>query len=90
MNKDTRDLRDPQKLGEKLKELRYSHGGKVSPCHMMADELVKHKVPDYPKHDSVGSTTAAEYRRELQERADQGDRYAKSMLAGMPYDEPGD
>lgn len=88
---DTRDLRDPQKLGDVLlkeKQLGAYEAETLSEAYDKQVALMH--VPNYPKHDSVGSQTAREYRQELQERADAGDRYALSMLKGMPYDEPGD
>lgn len=83
-----RDLRDPQKLGEAMLEARktiphaelswvYDHG------------KFKNEVPDYDHGESLATVTAREYRDELERRAADGDRYAKSVLAGYPNDDPG-
>jgi hypothetical protein len=38
---------------------------------------------DYPQDESCATVTAREYRAELQEAAEKGDKYAASRLAGL-------
>lgn len=84
-----RDLRDPQKLGEAMLEHMKSHPGS-----RMTDEWpAGHALPivsNYPQDESTVTSTVRQYRKELEERAAQGDRYAISMLMGVAYEEPSD
>lgn len=79
---DTRDLRDPQKLGEFL--LRNKRPNR--PLSFVADETLTGEypkvIPNYPQDESLATITAREYLQELTERAANGDRYAESMLRG--------
>ena len=80
---DTRDLRDPQKIGEMLLNVRNSPTGVRYPgvkFSQIADNLHNYPVPNYPQDELLSTITAREYRAELEERAAQGDKYAKSIL----------
>jgi len=93
LTKDTRDLRDPRKFPDLSAEYRNSQRAYEQKWtfHRFVDEYMKKvNVPDYPGDESTVTQTVREYRAELQARADSGDRYALSRLAGLPYDEPGD
>jgi len=99
LSPDRRDLRDPQKLGDFLLTQRdqlnqnFAETGGSPPLSQLYDWFEQRKafaIPDYPKHDSIGVQAAKDYRAELEARAAEGDRYAASMLAGIPYDEPSD
>lgn len=73
---DTRDLRDPQKLGEWLLN---------RPSHKKASVgYDKHihaaDIPDYSHNESLGAVAAREYRAELEAR---DDIYAKSALESL-------
>lgn len=98
-----RDLRDPQKLGEALLSQRdfwegYAEAegydlGIVPPLSVIFDYAEEHgylNVPDYDNNESLATVTAKEYKQELKERAVSGDRYAKSLLEGKQWDEPGE
>lgn len=87
--KDTRDLRNPQLLGEDL-FWRRSKSKPNKPFHVLADYSNRYsKIPTYPQDESMGVIQAQTYQAELHERAEQGDRYAKSILElGVPGDEP--
>lgn len=60
----------------------------------VADMLAGEGMLDFqsdPEDDTGIAALARErYQAELRERALQGDRYAKSMLSGAAYHEPGD
>jgi hypothetical protein len=86
--KDTRDLRDPQKLGEYLLSLKDkgARTPKLSRCYDGSDGVKK--VSDYDHADSLGRSTVEQYRQELQEAADRGDKHALDTLRGIPNDEP--
>ncbi len=75
----TRDLRDPQKLGEMMLKAResiphaelswvYDHG------------KFKAEVPNYPQDELLSTVTQREYLSELQEAAKEGDKYAAERL----------
>lgn len=75
---DTRDLRDPQKLGEamlahmeyhKKSTMTYEWPGSALPI-----------VPDVSHDDSMGKASVRAYRVELQARVEEGDRYAEAAL----------
>lgn len=88
-----RDLRDPQKLGEWLESQRTADRDKSLSYWADIVEIQCGKgivsVPDYDHGESLATVTAREYRDELERRAADGDRYAKSVLAGYPNDDPG-
>jgi hypothetical protein len=85
-----RDLRDPQKLGEKLLELS-NPGRTLSQTYRLYSDTLEHPMfPIYPQDESMATVTAKQYREELAAAAAAGDIYAASMLKGLPYDEPGD
>lgn len=87
---DTRDLRDPQKLGERL--LSIADHGDLS-VRAVADRLPRNAVPNYPQDESTATLTARAYRAELEARTD---KYAKSALEALDkglhveYDDPAD
>lgn len=56
----------------------------------IADTIDWPQMPPYDPGDSIVRETHRRYHDELQERARQGDRYAKSMLLGHAYQEPAD
>lgn len=72
---DTRDLRDPQKLGES-----YLASRKAG---LPKDIAVNLPVRNYPHGESMSTFTAREYRTELEARAEEGDRYALSALESL-------
>ena len=78
---DTRDLRDPQKLGEALKQnakvIRERFSG------MTLGEVydaTRPTAPNYPQDESLATVTAREYRQELIDAAGEGDQYAYNLL----------
>lgn len=74
--KDTRDLRDPQKLGERL--LSDHAEAPHWKLHEIYDQgKAKHEIPDYAHGESIAQIAAREYREELETRTD---KYAKSAL----------
>jgi hypothetical protein len=81
---DNRDNRDPQKIGEMLARRHELVGGRYS---RLADQLPLYDIPNYDPGESVVTLTAKTYQAELMDRADRGDRYARSMLE---RGEPGD
>lgn len=91
MTEDRRDLRDPQKMGEKLLAARAEKDA-LGVRWKMSDiyDSGRWDIPNYDSSETLGSLTAQEYRRELEERAAAGDRYAASMLKGQAYEEPSD
>ena len=88
----SRDLRDPKIVGGVLETLRATkdYEGIHYPFHVLADMLPGIPIADYPQDESMATVTAREYREELRLRAEQGDKYAESMLNGLPWDEPVD
>jgi hypothetical protein len=75
---DIRDLRDPEKLGEEMIAHMKHHKG--FGLRMTDEWPIDHAlpiVPNVPKHESMGTQTAAAFRRELEERTD---RFAKAAL----------
>ncbi len=89
---DARDLRDPQKLGQKLLELRHQipqrSGTPLSKAYDLAAKwLGGDYITNYPQDELLSTVTAREYRRELETRAAEGDKYAQSVLdTGKPLD----
>lgn len=94
---DTRDLRDPQKLGENL----LYHASIVNavadaPRKTLSQIFDEREVsaPNYPQDESMAVLTAREYRAELEERKKAGDKYAASAIAALDkggkveYDDP--
>jgi len=94
---DTRDLRDPQKLGEALLAVRanfYMNGFPPGgPTLSTSYDSYKNlnDVPNYPQDESMAVLTAREYRAELETRIAAGDKYAESVLnkinKGIGYDD---
>ena len=86
---DTRDLRDPQKLGEWLL-------GRLNKRYTASQyyDGSKPLFPNYPQDESMAVLTAREYRAELEERKKAGDKYAASAIAALDkggkveYDDP--
>lgn len=83
---DTRDLRDPQKLGERLIEIRKEQE-KSAPFHWIVDAW-NPTVPDYDHGESLSAFTKRMYRAELKRAAERGDRHAADTLKGIPNDDP--
>jgi hypothetical protein len=96
MTKDSRDLRDPQKLGQAILGHRKHWQGfaeaegydpKTNPSLSTIVDYAQEQgylnVPNYPQDESCATVTAREYRAELQEAAEKGDKYAASRLAGL-------
>lgn len=84
-----RDLRDPQKLGERILFLWKNEDELM--LHAMYDEEAGHlerDIPDYDHGESLVQDTMRVYRRELQEAAERGDRHAAETLKGIPNDDP--
>jgi hypothetical protein len=76
-----RDLRDPQRLGETLLELREAWANKKAPFTEIADWMGRQiTVPDYPQDELLSTVTQREYREELQQAAKEGDKYADERL----------
>lgn len=80
MTKDKRDLRDPQKLGEQLLRCRPEYSRLTLSEAYDQYNFKSNVIPNYPKHDSMGTQTAAAFRRELEER---DDKYAKAALRDL-------
>jgi len=55
------------------------------PLHHFADLIEWEKMPPYDASESLVSETHRRYHDELQERARNGDKYARSMLLGQAY-----
>jgi hypothetical protein len=85
---------NPQTLGEKLlglqKHLAITEEHK-SPLSEVYDSAVANgwlkDIPSCPS-ESIGSITAEVYLKELEGKAEQGDRYAKSMLDHIVHGVP--
>lgn len=79
---DTRDLRDPQKLGENLlyhaSVVNAGFDSKKRLSQIYDEQEVS--ASNYPQDESMAVLTAREYRSELEERAAAGDKYAASAL----------
>jgi hypothetical protein len=75
-------------IGNKLSELRAASPDK--PLSELADMLggFEHIVAD--ETPSLAEQAKQAYQTELRERAEAGDRFAISMLAGHAFHEPGD
>lgn len=73
---DTRDLRDPQKLGEII----LNQAERTKDVLASADWAEREEVPNYPQDESMCMITQREYRQELEDRLREGDIYAKSTL----------
>lgn len=96
---DTRDMRDPQALGNALLKTigRKRHRSK-QPDRMTAAKVYDKSaiagdmdVPDYAPDESIATLAARAYRDELETRAMHGDKYAVSMLKGDgPIDDGGE
>lgn len=54
----------------------------------LADHYMLADCPDYAHDESTATITRREYREELETRAEEGDRYAASLLRGVQWDEP--
>jgi hypothetical protein len=79
-----RDLRDPQKLGEALRAGEFRpEGWTLSEYYDRQTGIWNHDIPDYPQDESMATVTAREYRAELEARAAEGDKYAKSALESL-------
>jgi hypothetical protein len=77
--RDTRDLRDPTKIGEEIAYRRKRSPKK--PCHILAEQVDDYaKIPNYPEDESMGQMQARLYQSEIKERAEAGDRYALSIM----------
>lgn len=74
-----RDLRDPEQLGLTLIGIKAGQGGTMGEAYDTHPGVVN-RVPDYPQDELLSTVTAREYKRELEERAREGDKYAKSLL----------
>jgi hypothetical protein len=77
---DTRDLRDPQKLGEYL-----LHNKKTFPGASLSSiydtlKISLEATENYPQDESLATVTTREYRAELQQAAEEGDKYAATRL----------
>jgi hypothetical protein len=83
-------LRDPQAIGHWFAELREAHPNMKA--HQIADYIDSEvDVLNYTElEQTIGQETVIRYRSELFERAEQGDRYAKSRLDGLAFEEPSD
>ncbi len=79
--KDTRDIRDPQKLGEWLLKRTPEWVSARSMYDTM--RVARDHISNYPQDESMGTVAARQYREELEERAREGDKYAVSALAGI-------
>lgn len=78
---DTRDLRDPQKLGEMMAVGEFRIAGQtLSEYYDRHKSIFKYECPNYPQDESLATVTAREYRQELLEAAESGDRYAINLL----------
>ncbi len=82
-----RDLRDPTALGEAL--LAAGRDNHDLPLGQIYDRVPLGVIADYAPDDSLAMDTHRRYHDELQERARNGDKYAKSLLLGQPNDDPG-
>lgn len=86
---DTRDLRDPQKLGERLDELQLHLEVTEERSHPLTevyDSGVLNRwidVPNYPQDESMCMLTQREYRAELEARKAAGDKYAASAIESI-------
>ena len=74
---DTRDLRDPQKLGELLFKQRETCSSSFS---AIADWAAIEVIPDVTHDDSMGKQCVRDYRAELEARKEEGDVYAEAAL----------
>ena len=81
---------NPQALGERLLEMRKTWGDKGKPLTELADWMWKHGMDGIEScpSESIGSITAEVYLKELEGKAEQGDRYAKSMLDHIVHGVP--
>jgi hypothetical protein len=75
-------------IGNKLSELRAASPDK--PLSELADMLGRFEHIVAGETPSLAEQTKQQYQAELRARAESGDRYAASMLAGHAYHEPGD
>jgi hypothetical protein len=80
-----RDLRDPQAVGEALlrdaKAVREHYEIPNEPLTKVWDiHTGNYKHPEVSKDESLGKECVRAYREELESRAAEGDRYAKSAL----------
>lgn len=84
---DERDMRDPQKLGTELlsKALRgmaASHYGRPVTLSEVYDFGIERGYLLVENYDPTPPDHSVHYRRELEERAAQGDRFAQALLDG--------
>lgn len=77
--RDTRDLRDPQGVGEVLAYMRsYLPEGKT--LSALADELDKYHVPNHQAHASATAYTVPLYAQKMLKQAQAGDIHAAVVL----------
>lgn len=79
---DTRDLRDPQKLGALIQYVAQDpssqRGHKLT--YSEAYDTYAMECDDVTHDDSMGKACVREYRAELQARVEEGDKYAEAAL----------
>ncbi len=79
---DTRDKRDPQKLGEGLLSIRKNYPS-FSLGRVYDESRIAREADNYPQDESLAMVTAREYREQLERRAREGDKYAASALESL-------
>lgn len=79
---DTRDLRDPQKLGALIQYVAQDpsnqRGHKLT--YSEACDTYSTECDDVSKDDSMGKEQVRNYRAELEARREEGDKYAEAAL----------
>ncbi len=73
-----RDLRDPQRLGEELLRLKVKNRN-LSTTYDAYRSILR-RVPNYPQDESMAKVASRQYRKENEEKAAAGDRYAQHVL----------
>lgn len=93
VQQDVRDKRDPSKLGEVILDVRRDHDIVSEDYRVLSvvlDDIIpgiRLDVADYNPGESRATFTARAYRKELEERALDGDKFAISVLTtGQPGD----
>lgn len=81
-----RDIRDPKELGGWI--LSRKEIIPAATVCSIADSAVNAQIPDYSRSESTVDVTKALYQKQMTERAEEGDRYARRVCKdhGWEYD----